>query len=77
MDKKKLLGILGVGFVGAYLYSSRNTDVKSHKLEGLDIKINPEDIALSGLDFINMNPFLKQQIKNGIKGISKGYREDD
>lgn len=72
-DKNKLLGLLGLGVIGLYLYKTKDKDVSDHKIEGLNIDINPERLVDSGLALLGGNPYLKQQISTSLKGFMKGY----
>ena len=72
-DKTKIIGLLGIGVVGLYLYKTKDKDVKNHQIEGLNININPEKLLDSGLALLDGNPYLKQQVATSLKGFMKGY----
>jgi hypothetical protein len=72
-DKTKIIGLLGVGVVGYYFYMTRDKDVATHRIEGLNINVNPEKLLDSGLALLDGNPYLKQQVSTSLKGFLKGY----
>ena len=73
-DKKaKIAGLIGLSAIGYYFYSTKNKNVESHKIDGLNVNINPDRLIESGLNLLNTNPLVKKQIENGLKGLVKGY----
>lgn len=71
-DKDKIIGLLGAGLVGIYLFRTRNKAPDDHQIEGFSVNLNPEKVIDSSLNLINMNPALKGQISNGLKGLGQG-----
>lgn len=74
MEKKTMIiGALGITAIGYYLYKTKHSDVSSHKLSGINVSINPDQVIDAGMAFVDANPYVKEKVADTLKGIINGY----
>ena len=79
MSRHKLLGALGAGLVGYWLYQEmkKGPGLLSGEAEvmGAKVKINPDKFVDSAMPWMGLeNPLHKELVRTGLKGLLKGKK---
>jgi hypothetical protein len=76
MKKSTILGFIAMSATIGYFLTKKSED-KDAKIEGIDIKINPERLIDGALAMTRINPIAKEGLRNIAQRALVKYYEGD